>query len=90
MLEACRSSGSTLTRASCWLILDPATVRYLREFPVPRRYRRLGGCISRVAGALIAAASPGVLLETLNLSVFNHDTAIASAAARMDQREGRR
>lgn len=67
--------------------LDPATVRYLREF----RFR--GDIDGYAEGELYFPGSPVlsvrgsfaecVLLETLVLSIFNHDTAIASAAARM-------
>jgi nicotinate phosphoribosyltransferase len=67
--------------------LDPATLDYLRGF-------RFGGDIDGYAeGELYFPGSPilsvtgtfaeCVVLETLALSVFNHDTAIASAAARM-------
>jgi nicotinate phosphoribosyltransferase len=67
--------------------LDPDTLRYLRDF-------RFGGDISGYAeGELYFPGSPVlsvtgtfaecVVLETLALSIFNHDTAIASAAARM-------
>src|ERR1700733_720499 len=67
--------------------LDPDTLRYLRDF-------RFGGDIDGYAeGDLYFPNSPVlsvrgsfaecVVLETLALSIFNHDTAIASAAARM-------
>ncbi|WP_205874070.1 nicotinate phosphoribosyltransferase [Mycobacterium camsae] len=67
--------------------LDAGTVGYLREF-------RFQGDIDGYAeGELYFPHSPVlsvhgsfaecVLLETLVLSIFNHDTAIASAAARM-------
>ncbi|ETB54389.1 hypothetical protein O981_08170, partial [Mycobacterium avium 10-5560] len=67
--------------------LDPDTLRYLRDF-------RFGGDIDGYAeGELYFPGSPVlsvtgtfaecVVLETLALSIFNHDTAIASAAARM-------
>jgi nicotinate phosphoribosyltransferase len=67
--------------------LDPHAVRYLRDF-------RFGGDIDGYAeGELYFPGSPVlsvrgsfaecVVLETLALSIFNHDTAIASAAARM-------
>lgn len=64
--------------------LDPATVRYLREF----RFR--GDIDGYAEGELYFPGSPVlsvrgsfaecVLLETLVLSIFNHDTAIASPA----------
>ncbi len=80
-----RAAGSTLTtRASCWPIPRPATVRVSSRSgsAISAACR---GCGPRVAGcSRYAAASPGcVLLETLVLSIFNHDTAIAAAAARM-------
>ncbi|HZE15026.1 MAG TPA: nicotinate phosphoribosyltransferase, partial [Mycobacterium sp.] len=67
--------------------LDRDTVRYLREF-------QFGGDIDGYAeGELYFPGSPVlsvhgsfaecVVLETLALSIFNHDSAIASAAARM-------
>jgi len=67
--------------------LDPDTLGYLRDF-------RFGGDIDGYAeGELYFPGSPVlsvvgsfaecVVLETLTLSIFNHDTAIASAAARM-------
>jgi nicotinate phosphoribosyltransferase len=68
-------------------VLDPDTLRYLRDF-------RFGGDIDGYAeGELYFPGSPVlsvtgtfaecVVLETLALSIFNHDTAIASGAARM-------
>lgn len=74
--------------------LDPDTVGYLREF-------RFGGDIDGYAeGELYFPGSPVlsvtgsfaecVVLETLALSIFNHDTAIASAAARMVSAAGDR
>ena len=83
--EACRSLAE---------FLDPDTVRYLREF-------RFGGDIDGYAeGELYFPGSPVlsvrgsfaecVVLETLVLSIFNHDTAIASAAARMVSAAGDR
>jgi len=67
--------------------LDAATVDYLRDF-------RFGGDIDGYAeGELYFPGSPVlsvtgsfaecVLLETLALSILNHDSAVASAAARM-------
>ncbi len=67
--------------------LDQDTVRYLRDF------RFCGDIDGYAEGELYFPGSPVlsvtgtfaecVVLETLSLSVFNHDTAIASAAARM-------
>jgi nicotinate phosphoribosyltransferase len=74
--------------------LDADTLRYLRDF-------RFGGDIDGYAeGELYFPGSPVlsvrgsfaecVVLETLSLSIFNHDTAIASAAARMISAAGER
>ena len=74
--------------------LDPDTVGYLRDF-------RFAGDIDGYAeGELYFPGSPVlsvtgsfaecVVLETLALSMFNHDTAIASAAARMVSAAGER
>lgn len=67
--------------------LDPATVDYLRNF------RFSGDMDGYAEGELYFPDSPVlsvhgsfaecVVIETLVLSIFNHDTAIASAAARM-------
>ena len=67
--------------------VDPETLSYLRDY-------RFGGDVDGYAeGELYFPGSPVlsvhgsfaecVLLETLALSIFNHDTAVASAAARM-------
>jgi nicotinate phosphoribosyltransferase len=67
--------------------LDEDTLAYLRDF-------RFGGDVDGYAeGELYFPGSPVlsvrgsfaecVILETLALSIFNHDTAVASAAARM-------
>lgn len=66
---------------------DPATLDYLRE------YRFRGEIDGYAEGELYFPGSPVlsvtgtfaecVLLETLALSILNHDTAVASAAARM-------
>ncbi|OBA78664.1 nicotinate phosphoribosyltransferase [Mycobacterium sp. 1164966.3] len=87
----------TFDDAACELLaqfLDPDTVGYLRDF-------RFGGDIDGYAeGELYFPGSPVlsvrgsfaecVLLETLVLSIFNHDAAIASAAARMVSAAGQR
>ena len=67
--------------------LDPATLDYLREF----RFR--GDVDGYAEGELYFPESPVlsitgtfgecVLLETLALSILNHDCAVAAAAARM-------
>jgi nicotinate phosphoribosyltransferase len=74
--------------------LDPNTLGYLRDF-------QFGGDIDGYAeGELYFPGSPVlsvsgsfaecVVLETLALSIFNHDSAIASAAARMVSAAGER
>ena len=74
--------------------LDADTLRYLRDF-------RFGGDIDGYAeGELYFPGSPilsvrgsfaeCVVIETLALSIFNHDSAIASAAARMVSAAGER
>jgi nicotinate phosphoribosyltransferase len=74
--------------------LEPDVVRYLRDF-------RFGGDIDGYAeGELYFPGSPVlsvhgtfaecVVIETLVLSIFNHDCAIASAAARMVSAAGER
>ena len=74
--------------------LDPDAIGYLRDF-------RFGGDIDGYAeGELYFPGSPVlsvtgsfaecVVLETLALSIFNHDTAVASAAARMVSAAGGR
>jgi nicotinate phosphoribosyltransferase len=74
--------------------LDADTLGYLREF-------RFGGDIDGYAeGELYFPGSPilsvrgsfaeCVVIETLALSIFNHDSAIASAAARMVSAAGER
>ena len=86
--KRCRSSGSTTTRWHRWRTSWTAdTLAYLRDF-------RFGGDVDGYAeGELYFPArrclsvrgtfAECVILETLALSIFNHDTAIASAAARM-------
>ena len=69
-------------------VLDRRTLDHLAGWPVRRRHRRLPGgraVLPRLAGADGHAArfASAVILETLVLSILNHDCAIASAAARM-------
>ncbi|MBU3706014.1 MAG: nicotinate phosphoribosyltransferase [Mycobacterium sp.] len=75
-------------------LLDAATCEYLRDF-------RFGGDVDGYAeGELYFPGSPVlsvtgtfaecVLLETLALSILNHDSAVASAAARMVSAAGGR
>jgi len=76
-----------VARGSLTEFLDPDTLAYLRDF----RFR--GDVDGYAEGELYFPGSPVlsvhgsfaecVLLETLALSIFNHDTAVASAAARM-------
>ena len=80
--------------ASLAEFLDPRTLDYLRDF-------RFGGDIDGYPeGELYFAGSPVlsvhgsfaecIVLETLVLSIFNHDAAIAAAAARMVSAAGDR
>ena len=74
--------------------LDPDTVAYLTQ------YRFRGDIDGYAEGELYFPGSPVlsvsgsfaecVVLETLALSIFNHDTAVASAAARMVSAAGER
>src|ERR1700742_865067 len=87
----------TFDDEACQLLeqfLDADTLRYLRRF-------RFGGDIDGYAeGELYFPGAPVlsvrgnfaecVLLETLALSIFNHDAALASAAARMVSAAGER
>jgi nicotinate phosphoribosyltransferase len=80
--------------ASLAEFLDPDTVRYLRDF----QFR--GDIDGYAEGELYFPGSPVlsvrgnfaecVLLETLALSIFNHDSAVAAAAARMANAAGGR
>jgi nicotinate phosphoribosyltransferase len=73
--------------ASLAEFLDPDTLSYLRDF----QFR--GDVEGYAEGELYFAGSPVlsvrgsfaecIVVETLALSIFNHDTAVASAAARM-------
>ncbi|MGC2655254.1 MAG: nicotinate phosphoribosyltransferase, partial [Mycobacterium sp.] len=88
LLEALPQFGFDDARLSSLAeFLDRDTLRFLAEF-------QFGGDVDGYAeGELYFPGSPVltvhgsfaecVLLETLALSIFNHDTAIASAAARM-------
>ncbi|OCB37012.1 nicotinate phosphoribosyltransferase [Mycobacterium malmoense] len=88
LLEALPQFGfDDEARQSLAQFLDPDTLRYLRDF----RFR--GDIDGYAEGELYFPGSPVlsvtgtfaecVVLETLALSIFNHDTAVASAAARM-------
>ncbi len=80
--------------ASLAEFLDPDTLHYLRDF----QFR--GDIDGYAEGELYFPGSPVlsvhgnfaecVVIETLVLSIFNHDTAIASAAARMVSAAGER
>lgn len=94
LLEAFRFSGDDVAWLRSAGVVDDATGEWLREF-------RFGGDVDAYPeGDLYFPGSPvltvrstlgeGVILETLVLSVLNHDTAIASAAARMTLAAGGR
>jgi nicotinate phosphoribosyltransferase len=84
-LEQFRFDATSLAAVADFL--DPATLAYLAD------YRFRGDVDGYPEGELYFPGSPVlsvhgsfaecVLLETLTLSILNHDTAIASAAARM-------
>jgi nicotinate phosphoribosyltransferase len=93
-LEAFRFGDDELRFLSDHHVVDRATVAWLESY-------RFGGDISGYAeGECYFPGSPvlvvessfaeGVLLETLVLSILNHDTAIASAASRMTSAAGDR
>lgn len=75
-------------------VVDEDTCRWLRD------YRFTGDVTGYAEGEVFLPGSPvltveasfaeAVLLETLTLSVLNHDSAVASAAARMTQAAGDR
>jgi nicotinate phosphoribosyltransferase len=75
-------------------VLDPATCAYLAD------YRFAGDVSGYAEGEVFFPGSPvltvegtfaeAVLLETLTLSILNHDSAVASAAARMAYAAGAR
>ena len=93
-LESFRFGSAELTRLREAKVVDDATVDFLGDY-------RFEGSISGYAeGECYFAGSPiliveadfahGVLLETLVLSILNHDSAVASAASRMTGAAGSR
>src|SRR5690242_6860481 len=86
-VEAFRFDGAQLDWLANADILDEATLEWLSQ------YRFSGSIVGYGEGDAYFAGSPvltvestfaeGVVLETLDLSVLNHDAAIASAASRM-------
>jgi nicotinate phosphoribosyltransferase len=86
-LRAFRFGDEELAHLSSAGVVDDATCEWLRD------YRFSGDIDAYREGDLYFPGSPvlavdttfadGVVLETLALSIFNHDTAVASAAARM-------
>lgn len=87
LLEAFRFEDAELAYLASERIVDDATLGWLADF----RFR--GSIRGYREGELFFPGSPvlvveagfaeGVLLETLALSVLNHDSAVATAAARM-------
>ncbi|HET7802053.1 MAG TPA: nicotinate phosphoribosyltransferase [Humibacillus xanthopallidus] len=93
-LEAFRFGDDELRFLSDAKVVDGATLDYLAS------YRFTGDVSGYAEGECYFPGSPvlvvessfaeGVLLETLVLSILNHDTAIASAASRMTSAAGGR
>ncbi len=87
LIEGFRFDAEELEWLRSTAVIDEATVDYLRDF----RFR--GDITGLPEGDLYFPGTPvltvdatlgeAVVLETLILSVLNHDTAVASAAARM-------
>ncbi len=93
-LETFRYDDEQLSRLSDAGVLDGDTCAWLRD------HRFTGDITGYAEGEVYLPGSPvltveasfgeGVLLETLALSVLNHDSAVASAAARMAHAAGDR
>ena len=93
-LEDFRFDSVVLAHLAATGVIDDATCEWLRA------YRFQGDIEGYREGELYFAGSPvltvetsfadGVVLETLALSIFNHDSAVASAAARMVSAAGDR
>ncbi|GAA3686785.1 nicotinate phosphoribosyltransferase [Nonomuraea antimicrobica] len=93
-LESFRFGDEELTYLRDHQIVDDTTLAFLAD------YRFSGNIHGYREGDLYFPASPimvvegtfaeAVLLETLSLSILNHDCAIASAASRMTNAAGRR
>ena len=86
-LQEFRFDSAVLAHLAATGVIDDSTCEWLRA------YRFQGDIDGYREGELYFAGSPvltvatsfadGVVLETLALSIFNHDSAVASAAARM-------
>ncbi|GAA3134595.1 hypothetical protein GCM10020001_066530 [Nonomuraea salmonea] len=93
-LEHFRFGDNELTFLRDHHVVDEATLAFLAD------YRFSGNIYGYLEGDLYFPASPimvvegtfaeAVLLETLTLSILNHDCAIASAASRMTNAAGKR
>ncbi|WP_235530806.1 nicotinate phosphoribosyltransferase [Phycicoccus sp. Root563] len=93
-LEAFRFGDEELARLRSSAVVDAATIDFLADF------RFTGDVWGYAEGECYFPGSPvlvvesdfahGVLLETLVLSVLNHDSAVASAASRMTSAAGSR
>ncbi|WP_235529297.1 nicotinate phosphoribosyltransferase [Phycicoccus sp. Root101] len=93
-LEAFRFGDEELARLRSSAVVDAATIDFLADF------RFTGDVWGYAEGECYFPGSPvlvvesdfahGVLLETLVLSILNHDSAVASAASRMTSAAGSR
>lgn len=93
-LERFRFGDEELGFLSDNRVVDDATLRWLSTYRFTGQVSGYpeGECYFPGSPVLVVESSfaEGVLLETLALSVFNHDTAIASAASRMTGAAGDR
>ena len=87
LIEAFRFDADEVDWLASEGVVDAATAEYLREFRFTGDVTGLREGDLHFPGTPVltveATLGEGILLETLVLSVLNHDTAIASAAARM-------
>jgi nicotinate phosphoribosyltransferase len=93
-VEAFRFGDQELSWLSEHAVVDDTTVRWLRDYRFSGTIWGYGEGDAYFPGSPIlvveASFAEGVLLETLLLSILNHDSAVASAASRMTRAaEGR-
>ncbi|MEO7130490.1 MAG: nicotinate phosphoribosyltransferase [Dermatophilaceae bacterium] len=93
-LERFRFSDGELGFLSDHHVVDDATIEWLSSYRFTGQVSGYaeGECYFPQSPVLVVESSfaEGVLLETLALSILNHDTAIASAASRMTRAAGDR